>query len=697
MLSKEYKGMSRARNAMLTLMSLSNLYAFMYSMTVSKSLVSMPIFGGALFMSGRVSAVLFQTFGKESRKYLSARSRRLGRALFILLLLSNFFLLMIYPITLENPAVWILFSIVLGITMRGILCRRLMRRHVNGSLSRKRFMLFTLLCHGIPAVVVAVLLTYSVEQLQAWQMFGGFLLSAVLEAYSLWKERDLLVDNEPAPSEETYQTLAKGLRRANAFTAYEAMYAMILSALQVTLVMMYTFIVYSAQEILTGMLLSLVCTFAAREITDWVLRRTSRRDPDPTYMLLVGLSMWIYGLILFSQQLAGTLRYVSAYLFLGLCSCGATVCVTSLAGMERDMRRVAQFSAGEDLTGYRQLRAAGRETAILMGQMAALVLLTLLCILNGNNLPRDMESLARSFRPVLVVPALLLVLGALVSVLHFPLTKRQLKKLHRFLQLQKIGQPNAPMQKELETVVIRRHRRRYGIKLVMALLRPFYYHRILGRENVPQGEDGRLIFICNHGELYGPVVTNLYVPFSFRPWTISDMMDNRENVADYCYKYTLKRQKWLPEKLKWPLARALAPLSIWAMHSIESIPVYRNKPRELMTTFRLSVEAMQAEDNLLIFPENPDASSQEKPGYLRRGIGEFFTGFAMLAPLYYNKTGKKAIFLPVYASKEKRTISFGPGIPYNPDNAPAEEKIRIVEALRDAMVSMGKAQGDLDD
>ncbi len=696
MLSKKYAGIVRTRSAMMTLMSLSNLYAFMYCVLVSRSLVSMPIFGGALFMSGQTAAVFFQSYTGESRKYLSFRSRWMGPAMLTILLFSNFFLLMIYPITLENPAVWILFAVVLGITMRGILCRRIMRRYVNGQLMRRRFLLLYGLCHAAPAAVVALLLTWSVPALPAWQMFGGFLLSAVLEAYSLWKDRSDLINPEAEfPQEDSFRSLAQGLRRLNAFNAYELMHNLILVALQVTLVMLYTFIATSAQEILTCMLLSLICTLAARELTDWVLTRTSRRDPDPAYLLLIGLCCWMYGLILFSEQISGSLKYISAYLSLALCSCGATVSATCLAGMERDMHRVAQFGAGDDLSGYPMMRSAGREAAVLAGQMLTLLLLTLLCFLNGFNLPRDVESLVRSIRPVLVVPALLLVVGAMLSVLKFPLTKRYLKKLQRFLQLQKDGEENTPLKKHLETVVIRRHPRRYGLKLLMFFLRPFYYHRLVGRENVPTGMDGQMIFVCNHGELYGPVVTNLYVPFSFRPWTISDMMDSRENVAEYCYKYTFKRQKWLPERLKKPFANWLAPLCIWAMRSIESIPVYRNKPRELMTTFRQSVEAMQAEDNLLIFPENPDAASLDKPGYLRKGIGDFFTGFAMLAPLYHNKTGKRAIFIPVYASREKRIISFGKGIEYDPDNQPNEEKMRIVNELRESILTMGRALGDL--
>ena len=123
------------------------------------------------------------------------------------------------------------------------------------------------------------------------------------------------------------------------------------------------------------------------------------------------------------------------------------------------------------------------------------------------------------------------------------------------------------------------------------------------------------------------------------------------------------------------------------MGQLESIPVYRNKLRELMKTFNQSVEAMQAGDNLLIFPENPDGVEQGK-GYERAGIGEMFRGFAMLAPIYYNKTGKCCRFLPMFAHKGLRTLSFGTPVAYNPDTPPNEERDRIVDALLAQMQSL---------
>ena len=122
--------------------------------------------------------------------------------------------------------------------------------------------------------------------------------------------------------------------------------------------------------------------------------------------------------------------------------------------------------------------------------------------------------------------------------------------------------------------------------------------------------------------------------------------------------------KWLGP-LRWPISKLCGPLSVWAMKSVECVPVYRHKPRELTTTFRKSVEAMQAGDNLLIFPENPDADPN-RPGYEHGRPGELFRGFTMLAQVYYARTGKCCRFVPMLAHKGMRTLSFGTEIDYDP-------------------------------
>ena len=357
------------------------------------------------------------------------------------------------------------------------------------------------------------------------------------------------------------------------------------------------------------------------------------------------------------------------------------------------MVQVAQFASRGETAGYAPLRAAQRQLALLLGEMLALAALTALCFIGGHELPRDMQQLAASFQPIMVLPALLTVLAALLSVLRFPLTNRWMDKLARFLRLKEEGGDNPALEKQLENVVVKPHRQPFGTRMLMAVLRPLFRHQLKGAENIVPDVNNPIVFLCNHGEIYGPVASMLCMPVPVRPWVISEMAVSKEEVSAYVYKYTIGPATWLGP-LRWPLARLLGPISIWGMNQLESIPVYRNKPRELMTTFRTSVEALQAGDNLLIFPENPDAD-RDHPGYEHGGMGELYRGFVMLAQVYYNRTGKRCRFLPMYAHKGLRTLSFGTEIVYDPDNEPMAERDRIVEEAHAQMTALAEREDAL--
>jgi len=177
------------------------------------------------------------------------------------------------------------------------------------------------------------------------------------------------------------------------------------------------------------------------------------------------------------------------------------------------------------------------------------------------------------------------------------------------------------------------------------------------------------------------------VPVSFRPWCISSMMEKKVFVR-YIYENTGVRQKWVPECLKIPIIRALCPLFLWIFNSLEAIPVYRDNPRALIKTFRQTIEAMQAGDNILVFPERGDHETPGQKGYAAEGVGEMHTGFAMIGPALYQRTGRRAVFLPIYASKPLRTLTFGKGVEYRPDAPATEEKLRIVGELESSMKAL---------
>ena len=259
-------------------------------------------------------------------------------------------------------------------------------------------------------------------------------------------------------------------------------------------------------------------------------------------------------------------------------------------------------------------------------------------------------------------------------------------KLRRYTDLKQKGQENAPLHDLLEAVAVKKSKKRYGIKAVIWTLWPLCYHRVRGQEKVKLDDDIPCVFVCNHGEVYGPIVATLYIPFSFRTWVTYEITDVNI-IADRCMNGTFQDVKGICRKiLSWIMVKIGAPFIAWIMKSLDSIPVYHDNPRKLMQTFRETVTAMQTGDNILIFPENSETSADHK--YVREGVSEFFTGFTMIGQLYYNKTGKCPLFVPVYADKKKRVITFGTPTRYDPDAPAGEEKEWLCAYLRGEMLKI---------
>ena len=225
-----------------------------------------------------------------------------------------------------------------------------------------------------------------------------------------------------------------------------------------------------------------------------------------------------------------------------------------------------------------------------------------------------------------------------------------------------------------------------SIRALMFLLRCVMPHQLKDVDNVRLQEDAPIVYLCNHGQFYGPIAGMLYCPGFTRPWTISELCCDAEEAAAYVKRYTLKHKDWAEEK-KQRISAFLGRSTLRLMQAVQSIPVFRHKPRELMNTFRQSVEALIQGANLLIFPEDPD-TDPDSPGYKAGRPPALFRGFPMLAQVYYHRTGKRCRFVPVLCYKEGRTVSFGTEILFDPDNDPIAERDRIVDEAYQQMQAL---------
>ena len=121
------------------------------------------------------------------------------------------------------------------------------------------------------------------------------------------------------------------------------------------------------------------------------------------------------------------------------------------------------------------------------------------------------------------------------------------------------------------------------IRMLMFFLRCVMPHQLKDIENVHLQEDDPIVYLCNHGEMYGPIAGMLYCPGFVRPWTISELCCDAEEATEYVKRYTLKKVDWA-DKTKQRVAKFLAMSTLKLMRAVQSIPVFRHKPRELMNT-----------------------------------------------------------------------------------------------------------------
>ncbi|MBE5783254.1 MAG: hypothetical protein E7329_08090 [Clostridiales bacterium] len=662
------------------LMSIGALYSFLFCMMASSVLVSLPMLGGTLYLTFYVSMLLSRYRRAHLAELFPRAMRRTGNLLLVALLLALLGLMSVYPVSLAQADFWQLFGLVLCVMLRQALIRYSLEKSlVDGYRPMRKFWrLFWVQLLFLPPLMLFLLLSQPDVQI-SWSLVIGYVSSGLLECLSSGRARSHL---SPPSAQVTQEQEA--LQGVHAFRMFRHVMLVCAAAVQVTHVLTYTYIAATADALIVCMVLALLCTYAAAWLANRLLSRFFSQDSDPSFLMLAGLVAWFYGLILFIRCL-DTPASINAYVSLGLCTVGATVCFRMLGEMGDDMRRVAAFGIGRTpAKDWGLLLQAQVDYAALIGQLISLLGLILICAFTGPDFYGDGAALFRSFSPLLTLPALLLVVIALVFAFLFPMTKQHMEKLRRYMDLQKEGKENVPLHDQLEAVVVRRSLKHYGIKALLALIRPFYFHKICGKENVRLDEDAPCIFVCNHGEIYGPVVANLYVPFSFRPWSTYEMLD-KAVVAERTLNGTMQGQKILPPALlKWLMEKIFAPALVWIMKSVDAIPVYHDHPLKLRKTFRETVAAMEAGDNILIFPEN--AYTEEDHKYVKEGVSEFFSGFTLVGQLYHHKTGKCVQFIPIYADKHKRTLTFGIPTRYDPSVPTAEESQRLCTYLRGEML-----------
>ncbi len=213
--------------------------------------------------------------------------------------------------------------------------------------------------------------------------------------------------------------------------------------------------------------------------------------------------------------------------------------------------------------------------------------------------------------------------------------------------------------------------------IAYVFLKIFFRCKVRGKANINSSDEAR-VFVANHYELYGPISMYLRFPLKFRPWIIDKMMDEK-CVKEQMSLMIYNNYKRVPNWIKKIAISMLKNLMVFVMkYGAKGIAVSRENLRENLKTMKISTETLEKNKAIVLFPEKL---------YVREGVGDFQTGFEHLAKYYYQKTGKKISFYPIFVSEVNKEMYIEKPIVFDPTAETNEEKEKIVEFLHSSMVA----------
>ncbi len=212
---------------------------------------------------------------------------------------------------------------------------------------------------------------------------------------------------------------------------------------------------------------------------------------------------------------------------------------------------------------------------------------------------------------------------------------------------------------------------RYAVFCIIKFFLKLFFsgYELTGTENL---KNTPCIIVGNHSQIHAPIVAELFLSKNAYTWCAGEMMSLKE-VPAYAYKDFWSRK---PRYIKWffkLLSYIIAPLCICIFSSAHTIAVYHD--RRLYQTFKETVDKLNDNKNIVIFPE------YDKPH--NKIVCEFKDGFADIAKIYYNRTGKALSFVPMYVAPKLGKVCFCKPVTYKPENDAKEEKKRICNYLMD--------------
>jgi len=387
---------------------------------------------------------------------------------------------------------------------------------------------------------------------------------------------------------------------------------------------------------------------------------------------LTGALIWIVADWFMFHHSGGFLRTLWTFLW----GIGIALVSAGLRCFAEAFEAVGIFEGGKSREELDRSNRAVMRTASIVSSavMTAALLLWFFVVPTAKD-----GQLPRALRLIQIQLPLLPMIVAICAALNQPLDARSYEKLMNYLDG---GEGDERVREKLRDLLVRKYRMRHAVRILSSIARPFLRLRVSGKENLRKNEYPS-VFVCNHGFIYGPITAVIYLPTYFRPWIHDAMLDREKTTEELAYSFP-----HLPRFL----SRMLAGLVCGVLRSCDPIPVVRGNSRDVMSTFELSISALEDGDNLLLFPEHPNPRTRDgDPDQDVSTLRGFFTGFAHIGKMYYEKTGQSLLFYPLYTDAGRREFRIGEPVRYDPSLSPRESKAAIATELHARMQELSES------
>lgn len=179
------------------------------------------------------------------------------------------------------------------------------------------------------------------------------------------------------------------------------------------------------------------------------------------------------------------------------------------------------------------------------------------------------------------------------------------------------------------------------------------------------------LVVSNHVGAIGPVWLLSFWPERLASWIVSEMLSMR-SASFYLFEDFVKKEMHLKGITGKAISFFLALIVVPFLKLVGCIPVYR-KSRLITLTMEKSLKVLLGGGKVVVFAEDPSQPPNE-------GVSPLRHGFLKVAALYWEKTGKSLLVIPVAICPSTQKIVVGESVFVGKEAVfPGKRKTQVLE------------------